>query len=117
MNADALNQVIDKLAEKAGVAADALKPIAQELIAQTRAIGMAYVIVGCVAFMACGILAALFCQAVKQVGEANHQAKDRFIVKAAISAVLGMVALVCGLAGVITGLPMWLAPLRSLLIK
>ena len=116
MDANALNQVIDKLAEKAGLAADALKPIAQELIAQTRAVGLAYFIAGCISFMACGILAALFCQAVKQVGEANG-AEDRFVVKAAICAILGLVALVCGLAGVIGGLPMWLAPLRSLLIK
>ena len=114
MDANAVNAVVDKLAEKIGGAADKLAPLAAEAVRQVQALGLAYTIVGalCVAFAAFAFTMCL--RYVRKAGETNEEVN---CIAAVVCGVLGLWCLTGGLGGLLAGLCRWLAPYAHLLGK
>jgi len=120
MDPESINTVIDKLAEQAGVAVDAARPIAEVVVRETATNGLAHVLAGCAVLLVSAIAAvALWC-AVGKCIEYNDKHPDETTFSGAdVRAVAtGIVAAVAGLAGVsIVGnfASEWLAPTRYVL--
>lgn len=99
-----LNQVIDKVAEKIGVAVEAAGPIAETMVRETATLGMAGVIAGVILF-ALGYLS-VFGVLVHVQSKDNSDDMDTML-PVAIGAI---VLLVVGIVAIARSVPLWLAP-------
>ena len=107
MEASEVSQVVDKLAEKIGVAADKLAPLGAEAVRQVSMVGLVQTIVFGVACAACmvvgsGALAAY---------EANEDVAVFYEVVGGVSVVMGLLLLM----PLYYGLSRWLAPIPWLI--
>ena len=112
MNANETNQVIDRLAEKIGVAVNQLRPVTQELLAQTRTLGIVYVAFGiAIGAVTVAILIGIW----RQIPKGG----DILDVADPMLSVTGFVTFILGggfaLGFIAEGFPMLVAPLRSVL--
>lgn len=115
MEPNVVNQVVDKLAEKIGIAAEKLAPVAEEAIRQVSHLGIANTILGFLCLCATAILCRTAWRSCKCVD--RHSEAECAVGLGAICAIAAMVLCCIGIVTVNIGLSQWLAPLPHLLGK
>lgn len=114
---DQINQVIDKLAEKIGVAASELAPLAEETIRQVSAKGLAFMISSVVLIIPAYVFLRLARSAGRGAIQATAASKDDsgYVVGAVFSGIGAMGCLTGALSIFFHGISAWLAPIPYLL--
>ncbi len=111
MEASQVTEVVDKLAEKIGRAAESLALIAEEAVRQVSVRGLTYVGLGVLGLVAAAALAQLTVRTLPELDEADKP-------PVAVCGIgLAITALGFAVAGIITGISQWLAPIPYLLGK
>ena len=106
MDAQQVGEVVDKLADKIGIAAEKIQPIAEETVRQVSCKGM--IIFGIGAFLLLiGIVALGVCY---KTGKKALEDDDYFP-GAVISGVVCLLLFVTGMVTLLDGLILWIAPL------
>ena len=109
--------VVDKLAEKIGVAVEKLMPVAQEVIRQVRLVGVVEAVTGA-AFLVMAVVCALLFKRVVTVAEATGREYTGSAL--VMSMALGTAAVLLFILGIVfvpDGLIQYVAPLPHLLGK
>ena len=112
MEAGQVSEVVDKLAEKIGVAAEQLAPIAEETVRQVSIRGIAYAGLGVLGLLVATVLAKMAICVVSKMDDGEVKVIVIAIVLVAICLVLGF-----SIAGIVSGISQWLAPIPYLLGK
>lgn len=117
MDANAINQVVDKLADKIGVAADKLMPLGERALREVSGAGLATAIVG-VLLLGVAALSAILCRrAFPKSITLPPDDSVPYIAASIVGALATVGCVVGGLLAIYHGLIMWLAPLYSLVAK
>lgn len=107
--------VIDKMAEKIGIAVEKLQPLAEETIRQYIARETAFAICGGIAVLF-GLFLGLVCiKSAIKVGEDLSSKGDKYIPLVVISGIASLIFVIVGMVEGIAGLGNALAPLPGLL--
>ena len=114
MDANSVNQVVDKLAEKIGVAADKLMPLGEETIRQVQARGLMQAGIGAM-FLLVPVVLGLLCWRYNKKLDAMKSSDVCPLM--ATGFVVGGIALIIGAMVAYYGMSEWLAPLPCLLGK
>lgn len=120
MDPNVVNQVVDKLAEKIGIAADKLAPVATEAIRQVSALGSWY----CLMASVCAVVVLICAGQIQRAAAAYYEehgpayGKDALCAaRVSVCVFIGLLLFFVGIRLVAEGLPRWIAPLAYLLGK
>lgn len=108
-----MNEVVDKLAEKIGLAADKITPVAETVVAEVTALGTAYIMFGSAMLVVALIGAAslVICSIkASRLITAHEDGDAPWIVGAVLGGVAMLFGFVSGLVHLTEGLKMWLRP-------
>ncbi len=114
MDASEIGKVIDKLAEKATVTAEALKPLAEETVRQVQVRGLAQAIFGGIGIaLAIALVYGAMIPCAKRADKLG--AKE---IECAIAVISGLIALIFfgfGIGGILMGIQAYIAPIPTIL--